>query len=156
MEEGAAPPLPIGKPSYEGSLYKRSEWLQQWRQRYFKLYLGPSGPRLYFCKDQESPPHGAIDLRQCLTVKSADDKTGKKNSFEVSTSEQHFFMYANTAQEKDDVRINDNYCSAATGARRDFCGDILWEFFAPPSFLHSLFVFLTAIVTHTTPLLPHH
>ena len=104
MEEGAAPPLPIGKPSYEGSLYKRSEWLQQWRQRYFKLYLGPSGPRLYFCKDQESPPHGAIDLRQCLTVKSADDKTGKKNSFEVSTSEQHFFMYANTAQEKDDVR----------------------------------------------------
>lgn len=105
MDEGAAPPLPIGKPSYEGSLYKRSEWLQQWRQRYFKLYLGPSGPRLYFCKDAESPPHGAIDLRQCLTVKSADDKTGKKNSFEVSTSEQHFFMYANTAQEKDDVRV---------------------------------------------------
>jgi len=97
--------LPLGKPSYEGLLHKRSEWLQQWRLRFFKLYLGPNGPRLYFCKDKESPPHGAIDLRQCLTVKSADDKTGKKNSFEVSTSEQHFFMYADTAQEKDEVSL---------------------------------------------------
>jgi hypothetical protein len=47
-------------------------------------------------------PHGVINLRDCLTVKSAEDKTGKKHSFEVATPEQTYFMHADSDQEKDE------------------------------------------------------
>jgi hypothetical protein len=97
--------LPVGAtPIFSGYLYKQSTWIRDWRKRFFTLYIGPSGPRLYFSKDQTSPPHGMIDLRFCLTVKSADEKTQKTNSFEVATKEDVFFMYAPTALEKDEVR----------------------------------------------------
>lgn len=97
--------LPVGAtPIFSGFLYKQSTWIRDWRKRFFTLYIGPSGPRLYFSKDQTSPPHGMIDLRFCLTVKSADEKTQKTNSFEVATKEDVFFMYAPTALEKDEVR----------------------------------------------------
>lgn len=32
--------------------------------------------------------HGFISLKNCLTVKSAEEKTGKPHAFEVATSEQ--------------------------------------------------------------------
>ncbi len=95
---------PAGPPAHAGFLSKRSEWLRIWRKRYFKLYVGAGGPRLYYMKDAESPPHGMIDLRSCLTVKTADEKTGKQHSFEVATGEQVFFMCADTAAQKDEVR----------------------------------------------------
>ena len=79
---------------FEGQLYKQSKWLKSWRLRYFKLYSTPSGPRLYFSNDESAPPHGIIELNNCLTVKSADDKTGKPNSFEVATASDVFFMHA--------------------------------------------------------------
>ena len=66
--------------------------------------MGAGGPRLYFMKDADAPPHGVIDLRSCLTVKTADEKTGKPHSFEVATGEQVFFMCADTAAAKDEVR----------------------------------------------------
>lgn len=43
-----------------------------------------------------------IDLSQCTTVKSADLKSKKRNSFEISTPETTFLMYADTEKEKDD------------------------------------------------------
>lgn len=43
-----------------------------------------------------------MDLKDCLTVKSAEDKTGKPHSFEVATPEQTFYMYADTESEKDE------------------------------------------------------
>ena len=43
-----------------------------------------------------------IDLSQCTTVKSADLKSKKRNSFEVSTPETTFLLYADTEKEKDD------------------------------------------------------
>ena len=95
---------PLGPPAFQGFLYKRSEWLQVWRKRFFKLYLGPNGPRIYFCNDKDATPHGVIDLRNCLTVKTADEKTGKTFSFEVATGDSVFFMHADSAQEKDEVR----------------------------------------------------
>ena len=95
---------PAGPPAHAGFLSKRSEWLRIWRKRYFQLYVGAGGPRLYYRTDAESPPHGMIDLRSCLTVKTADEKTGKQHSFEVATGEQVFFMCADTAAQKDEVR----------------------------------------------------
>lgn len=43
-----------------------------------------------------------IDLSQCTTVKSADLKSKKRNSFEISTPETTFLLYADTEKEKDD------------------------------------------------------
>lgn len=105
MSEGGPIESPAGAPAHQGFLSKRSDWLRVWRTRFFKLYMGAGGPRLYFMKDADAPPHGVIDLRTCLTVKTADEKTGKPHSFEVATGEQVFFMCAESAAAKDEVRL---------------------------------------------------
>ena len=102
-------------PIFAGFLFKQSTWIHDWRKRFFSLYIGPAGPRLYFSKDALSPPHGMIDLRFCLTVKSADEKTRKIHSFEVATKSDIFFMYAPSALEKDEVRERER---AGGGAAR--------------------------------------
>jgi hypothetical protein len=121
--------LPRDKPTFEGFLEKRSacgswiqssaflfptplphrppffsvgEWLHQWRRRYFKLYVITGSPRLFFSTDKDTAPHGLIDLRHCITVKSADEKTGKRFSFEVTTAEQTFYMCAEADKAKDE------------------------------------------------------
>jgi PH domain len=43
-----------------------------------------------------------IDLSQCTTVKSADLKSKSRNSFEISTPETTYLLYADTEKEKDD------------------------------------------------------
>eukprot|EP00934_Nitzschia_sp_Nitz4_P004498 Nitzschia sp. Nitz4//scaffold77_size91520//22100//22863//NITZ4_004882-RA/size91520-processed-gene-0.26-mRNA-1//1//CDS//3329557967//4488//frame0 len=85
-------------PEYEGWLTKQSVWLKDWRRRYFLL----KGSKLFFGKNEYSPPHGMIDLAHCTTVKSADLKSKKRHSFEISTPEVTFLMYADTEKEKDD------------------------------------------------------
>jgi hypothetical protein len=57
--------------------------------------------RCRVCCSQE-PTHGIIDLSECLTVKSADEKTDKPHSFEVATPDQTYYMYAQSEKEKDD------------------------------------------------------
>jgi hypothetical protein len=42
-----------------------------------------------------------IDLAHCTTVKSADLKSKKRHSFEISTPELTYLLYADTEQEKD-------------------------------------------------------
>jgi hypothetical protein len=71
---------------------------QDWRRRYFIL----KGSKLFFAKTDYSAPHGMIDLSQCTTVKSADLKSKKRNSFEISTPETTYLLYADTEKEKDD------------------------------------------------------
>ncbi|CAK9038493.1 Pleckstrin homology domain-containing protein 1 (AtPH1), partial [Durusdinium trenchii] len=88
----------LSEPDFSGTLTKQSKWLKDWRRRYFVL----KQHRLYFSKDEKSAPHGEIDLKDCLTVKSAEDKTNKKNSFEVATPQEVFFLYADSEKEKDD------------------------------------------------------
>ena len=43
-----------------------------------------------------------IDLAHCTTVKSADLKSKKRHSFEISTPELTYLLYADVEQEKDD------------------------------------------------------
>lgn len=88
----------LSEPDFSGELTKRSKWLKDWRRRYFIL----KGNTLYFSKSATGPPHGEINLRECLTVKSAEDKTNKKHSFEVATPSETFFLYADSEKEKDD------------------------------------------------------
>ena len=72
--------------------------LQDWRRRFFLL----KGSKLFYCSNEYSAPHGMIDLALCTTVKSADLKARKRNSFEISTPETTYLLYADTEQEKDD------------------------------------------------------
>ena len=65
--------------SYEGWLTKQSEWLKDWRRRWFIL----KGDKLFFAKSNFSVPHGMVDLSMCQTVKSAEHKAGKKYAMEV-------------------------------------------------------------------------
>lgn len=83
---------------FSGWLTKQSEWLKDWRRRFFIL----KGSKLFFAKSEHSAPHGMIDLSECMTVKSAELKAGKKNAIEVSTHETTFFMYADSEKEKDE------------------------------------------------------
>ena len=72
--------------------------MQDWRRRYFVL----KGAKLFFLKSEYESPHGMIDLATCTTVKSADLKSNKRHSFEISTPETTFLIYADTEKEKDD------------------------------------------------------
>ena len=63
---------------------------QDWRRRFFIL----KGSRLFFAKTPYEAPHGMIDLSRCTTVKSADLKAHKKHSFEISTPETTYLLYA--------------------------------------------------------------
>lgn len=84
--------------THEGWLTKQSQWLQQWRRRYFRL----SGGVLYWSKSQAEDPHGSVALRDCLTVKSAEEKTGKPFSLELSTrGDEVYYLVADSAAEKD-------------------------------------------------------
>jgi hypothetical protein len=64
--------------------------MQDWRRRYFIL----KGSRLFFAKTPYEAPHGMIDLSRCTTVKSADIKAHKKHSFEISTPDTTYLLYA--------------------------------------------------------------
>ena len=88
----------LANPEHEGWLTKQSEWIKDWRKRYFTL----KGSKLFFSKEKGSEPHGMIDLTSCLTVKSAEMKVKKKFAIELSTNEgQVYYMYAHSDQEKD-------------------------------------------------------
>lgn len=67
-----------------------------------------------------------IDLSTCTTVKSADLKSRKRNSFEISTPETTYLIYADTEKEKDDwigsvgraiVRCSSTYQQETTNSR---------------------------------------
>lgn len=90
----------LSDPATEGWLCKQSEWLKDWRKRYFLL----KGSKLFFLRSNQklAVPHGMIDLSTCMTVKSAELKAGKKNAIEVSTQEKTYYMYADTEKEKDE------------------------------------------------------
>ena len=88
----------MASPDFSGYLTKRSMWLKEWRRRYFEL----RGDELHFSEGQGKPSHGCISLRDCLTVKSAEEKTKKKFSFEVATPDSTFYMYASSEKEKDE------------------------------------------------------
>ena len=57
---------------------------------------------MFFCKSETSAPHGKIDLSACLTVKSADLKTKKRFSIEISTARETYFVMADSEREKDE------------------------------------------------------
>jgi hypothetical protein len=73
-------------------------FVQEWRRRYCIL----KGSKLFFGRNEYQGPHDMVDLASCTTVKSADLKSKKRHSFEISTPETCFLLYADTESEKDD------------------------------------------------------
>jgi hypothetical protein len=73
-------------------------YIQEWRRRYCIL----KGSKLFFGRNEYQAPHDMVDLASCTTVKSADLKSKKRHSFEISTPETCFLLYADTESEKDD------------------------------------------------------
>ena len=80
------------------SHYHHHLYFQEWRRRYFIL----KGSKLFFAKNEYSAAHGMMDLASCTTVKSADLKSKKRHSFEISTPETQYLLYADTESQKDD------------------------------------------------------
>jgi hypothetical protein len=72
-------PGPLRSTSPPLKTLPKGAWLKEWRKRYFVL----KGNKLYFANNPQKEPHGCIDLSECLTVKSAEERTSKKHCFEV-------------------------------------------------------------------------
>jgi hypothetical protein len=48
------------------------------------------------------PPHGMIDLVDCISAKSAEIKAKKRNAIEIKLKTETFLVFAHSEQEKDD------------------------------------------------------
>jgi len=83
----------------EGWLVKQSKHMKEWRKRW--VVLTPQ----YICAFKKEGdlrnPTEAIRLRECSTVKSADDETGKENSFRVDSPQRSFYLIADAAAAKE-------------------------------------------------------
>lgn len=88
-------------PMRAGWLYKRGDVVSTWRRRWFVLKDG----KLFWFLDSnvtpESKTRGVIDLRYCLSVASAMDKTGKEGSFEITCMGESKVFVADSEDEKD-------------------------------------------------------
>jgi hypothetical protein len=84
-----------------GYLLKQSKYLRQWKQRWIVL------SSQYLCSYESqgghmgSSPTEQLLLRDCTTVKSADEETGRENSFKIETSDRTFYLVASSPAEKE-------------------------------------------------------
>lgn len=84
-------------PDYVGYLTKKSRWMGEWRRRFFIL----KGSKMFFAKDEESTPHGMIDLVDCVRAKPAQDNTSRRSfAFEIVLKDQRFVMCAESSEEQ--------------------------------------------------------
>jgi hypothetical protein len=85
----------------QGYLLKQSKYLRQWKQRWIVL------SNQYLCSYESqgghmgSAPTEYLLLKDCTTVRSADEETGRENSFKVESSERTFYLVAASLEEKE-------------------------------------------------------
>ena len=85
----------------QGWVWKESAVVRQYRKRW--MVLTPE--RLYSFKTERGysqAPTETIDLKQCGTVKSADDITNRQYSFTVQVPERNFFLMAASDAERNE------------------------------------------------------
>eukprot|EP00467_Chlorarachnion_reptans_P024745 CAMPEP_0114525638 /NCGR_PEP_ID=MMETSP0109-20121206/22544_1 /TAXON_ID=29199 /ORGANISM="Chlorarachnion reptans, Strain CCCM449" /LENGTH=129 /DNA_ID=CAMNT_0001707259 /DNA_START=139 /DNA_END=528 /DNA_ORIENTATION=- len=92
--------IKIKDPAKEGWLEKQSRFLKTWRKRWFVL----DGHVLYSFKEEKvyENPTEVIDLSIYNSVKSSEQYTNRKNSFDVASRENVFSMVASSSAEKED------------------------------------------------------
>eukprot|EP00850_Spirogloea_muscicola_P018988 SM000180S03513 [mRNA] locus=s180:158573:159833:- [translate_table: standard] len=81
---------------------KQGEWIKTWRRRWFVLKDGV----IFWFKEntvsKTSVPRGVIHVKNCLTIKGAEDVLNKPHAFELSTRNDTMFFIADTDKEKED------------------------------------------------------
>mmetsp|Transcript_59026 Transcript_59026/g.127696 ORF Transcript_59026/g.127696 Transcript_59026/m.127696 type:complete len:121 (+) Transcript_59026:44-406(+) len=83
----------------QGWLVKQSKHLKEWRRRWF--VLTPQYLCSFKYQGENRNPTEAIRLRECSTVRSADEDTCKENSFRVDTPARIFYLIAENPAEKE-------------------------------------------------------
>lgn len=84
-----------------GYLLKQSKYLRQWKQRWIVL------TNQYICSYESqgghmgSSPTEYLLLKDCTTVRSSEDETGKPNSFKVESADRTFFLVAPSNEDKE-------------------------------------------------------
>lgn len=84
-----------------GYLLKQSKYLRQWKQRWMVL------SNQYICSYESqgghmgSSPTEYLLLKDCTTVRSADEETGKDNSIKVESPDRTFLLVASSPEEKE-------------------------------------------------------
>ena len=85
-----------------GTLQKQSRWLRQWRPRWTVL------TRQFLCtyeyQGEETlgkTPTEFLALRECQTVRSAEDEVGKAHAFRVDGPDRTFFLVAESKDDKE-------------------------------------------------------
>jgi hypothetical protein len=90
------------EPERAGWLMKQGEHIKTWRRRWFVL----KGGKIFWFKDQhvsaQSVPRGVIEVKQCLSVKGAEDALNKPCAFEISTHVDLMYFIADSDKEKED------------------------------------------------------
>ncbi|CAG9331020.1 unnamed protein product [Blepharisma stoltei] len=84
----------------EGWIEKRSRFLKEWRRRW--MVLTPNF--LVSFKQQQAyrdKPTEKIRLRDCSTVKSAEEETKKDFAFRIDSKDRVFFFSAQDANDKE-------------------------------------------------------
>lgn len=83
--------------------FVKERWLSKgpktWRKRWF--VLTPQYLCSFKAQGDYRAPTETIRLRECSTVKSSEEVTGKENSFQVETPGRVFFICADSPQEKE-------------------------------------------------------
>jgi len=74
-------------------LTKRSKWLLQWRRRYFIL----KGSKIFFAKDGSSPPHGMINIVDCISVEELKDPW-RKNCMKITLRDEEFLVFSDSVE----------------------------------------------------------
>ncbi len=89
----------VENPVMEGWLWKQSRFLKTWRKRWFVL----QDCKLYSFKKEKvyKDPTEIIDLKVFFSVKSAEDVTGRSNSFVVTSDQEVFALIAGAEEDKD-------------------------------------------------------
>jgi len=93
-------PVDVSDIRKEGWISKESAVLRTYRRRW--VVLTPE--RLYSFKRERvyADPTEEVDLRQCGTVKSADDLTNKPFSFTVQVPDRNYFLVAANDNERNE------------------------------------------------------
>ena len=85
----------------QGCLLKQSKYLRQWKQRWIVL------TSQYLCSFESqgghvgSSPTEYLLLKDCTTVRSADEETGREHSLKIESSDRTFYLVASSQEDKE-------------------------------------------------------
>lgn len=96
-EPGAGPQVEFWvEPERAGWLMKQGAHIKTWRRRWFVLKSG----KIFWFKDEHvtanSVSRGVVEVKQCLSVKGAEDTLNKPCAFEISTHMDTMYFIADS------------------------------------------------------------